>query len=321
MKRRCVITGMGVVSPNGIGTAAFTEAALAGRSGVRRISRFDPSAIEVQIAGEVADFDELAWVDKKERKHVSRVLPIALCAASEALGNAGVDSPSLPLNERRRFGVIIGTGGGSQEFTEEQYRLYFRGQLSKMSLFCVPTGVMRFGEIREFLDSFDNLYLVGRNGMHRYNNQDHSMLTAMALGVFLALLYVSRHLSGADLWVLVAIYFIVLQFVMVTALALFFSSFSSSLLSAVFAFGLFVSGTFAEDLRGFAQMTHGFTRWLASGAVYAIPNFSALNVVSEVAHGQAVSGQLVFWNTAYAIIYTIAVLSLAILIFEYRNLK
>jgi 3-oxoacyl-[acyl-carrier-protein] synthase II len=142
MKRRCVITGMGVVSPNGIGTAAFTEAALAGRSGVRRISRFDSSAIEVQIAGEVSDFDELAWVEKKERKHVSRVLPIALCAASEALTSAGVDSASLPVNERRRFGVIIGTGGGSQEFTEEQYRLYFRGQLSKMSLFCVPTGVM-----------------------------------------------------------------------------------------------------------------------------------------------------------------------------------
>ena len=142
MKRRCVITGMGVVSPNGIGTAAFTDAALAGRSGVRRISRFDSSAIEVQIVGEVSDFDELAWVEKKERKHVSRVLPIALCAASEALTSAGVDSASLPVNERRRFGVIIGTGGGSQEFTEEQYRLYFRGQLSKMSLFCVPTGVM-----------------------------------------------------------------------------------------------------------------------------------------------------------------------------------
>jgi len=142
MKRRCVITGMGVVSPNGIGTAAFTDAALAGRSGVRRIARFDSSAIEVQIAGEVSDFDELAWVEKKERKHVSRVLPIALCAASEALTSAGVDSASLPVNERRRFGVIIGTGGGSQEFTEEQYRLYFRGQLSKMSLFCVPTGVM-----------------------------------------------------------------------------------------------------------------------------------------------------------------------------------
>jgi 3-oxoacyl-[acyl-carrier-protein] synthase II len=140
--RRCVITGMGVVSPNGIGHAAFSQALLEGRSGVRRISRFDPSAIQVQIAGEVADFDELAWVEKKERKHVSRVLPIALCAASEALESAGVSSGSLPLEERRRFGVIIGTGGGSQEFTEEQYRLYFHGQLSKMSLFCIPTGVM-----------------------------------------------------------------------------------------------------------------------------------------------------------------------------------
>jgi 3-oxoacyl-[acyl-carrier-protein] synthase II len=137
-----VITGMGVVSPNGIGQAAFAEAILAGRSGVRPISRFDASAIEVQIAGEVENFDELAWVDRKERKHVSRVLPLALCAASEALENAGISSRSLPLEDRRRFGVIIGSGGGSQEFTEEQYRLYFQGQLSKMSLFCIPTGVM-----------------------------------------------------------------------------------------------------------------------------------------------------------------------------------
>jgi 3-oxoacyl-[acyl-carrier-protein] synthase II len=140
--RRTVITGMGVVSPNGIGTSAFSQAALEGRSGVKRISRFDASPIEVQIAGEVSGFDELAWVDRKERKHVSRVLPIALCAANEALTSAGLESPSLPIEERRRFGVIIGTGGGSQEFTEEQYRLYFHGQLSKMSLFCVPSGVM-----------------------------------------------------------------------------------------------------------------------------------------------------------------------------------
>ena len=142
MKRRCVITGMGVVSPNGIGIRAFSEGVLAGRSGVRKISRFDASQIEVQIAGEVSGFDELAWVEKKERKHVSRVLPLALCAASEALSSAGVDAASLSLAERQRLGVIIGTGGGSQEFTEEQYRLYFHGQLSRMSLFCVPTGVM-----------------------------------------------------------------------------------------------------------------------------------------------------------------------------------
>jgi len=142
MKRRCVITGMGAVSPNGVGRAAFSKALLAGRSGIRRISRFDASGIPVQIAGEVTDFDELAWVEKKERKHVSRVLPLALCAATEALETAGINTASLPLEERRRFGVIIGTGGGSQEFTEEQYRLYFHGQVSKMSLFCIPTGVM-----------------------------------------------------------------------------------------------------------------------------------------------------------------------------------
>lgn len=133
---------MGVVSPNGVGNAAFCRAVLEGRSGIRRISRFDPSPIEVQIAGEVSDFDELAWVEKKERKHVSRVLPLALCAASEALESAGIDAARLPLEERRRFGVILGTGGGSQEFTEEQYRLYYHGQVSKMSLFCIPTGVM-----------------------------------------------------------------------------------------------------------------------------------------------------------------------------------
>ncbi len=131
-----------MVSPNATGEAAFAEAILEGRSGVKRISRFDSSDIEVQIAGEVSDFDELAWVEKKERKHVSRILPFALCAASEALETAGIDASSLSMEARRRFGVIIGTGGGSQEFTEEQYRLFFHEQFSKMSLFCVPTGVM-----------------------------------------------------------------------------------------------------------------------------------------------------------------------------------
>ena len=142
MRRRVVITGMGVVSPNGIGNASFSEAILAGRSGVRRISRFDPAEIPVQIAGEVRDFDELAWVEKRERKHVSRVLPLALAAGSEALRDAGLDQDSLRLEEKRRFGVILGSGGGSQEFTEEQYRLFFHQEYKKMSLFCVPTGVM-----------------------------------------------------------------------------------------------------------------------------------------------------------------------------------
>jgi 3-oxoacyl-[acyl-carrier-protein] synthase II len=142
MKRRVVITGMGVVSPNGVGRSAFSAAILEGRSGVRRIALFDPSEIPVQIAGQVTDFDELAWVEKRERKHVSRVLPLALAAATEALADAGIDAASLSLAELRRFGVIIGSGGGSQEFTEEQYRLFFHQQYKQMSLFCVPTGVM-----------------------------------------------------------------------------------------------------------------------------------------------------------------------------------
>jgi 3-oxoacyl-[acyl-carrier-protein] synthase II len=141
-KKRVVITGMGVVSPNGVGYKAFSEATLAGRSGVKRISRFDPSEIQVQIAGQVSDFDELAWVEKRERKHVSRVLPLALAAATEAMQLAGIESDKLSLKEKQRFGIIMGSGGGSQEFTEEQYRLFFHQQYKQMSLFCVPTGVM-----------------------------------------------------------------------------------------------------------------------------------------------------------------------------------
>jgi 3-oxoacyl-[acyl-carrier-protein] synthase II len=133
---------MGAVSPNGVGNAAFSAAILNGKSGIRRITRFDPSEIQVQIAGEVTDFDELAWVEKRERKHVSRVLPLALAAATEALSTAGIDAATLPLEEKRRFGVILGSGGGSQEFTEEQYRLFFHEEYKRMSLFCVPTGVM-----------------------------------------------------------------------------------------------------------------------------------------------------------------------------------
>jgi len=143
----------------------------------------------------------------------------------------------------------------------------------------------------------------------------------MAIGVFVSLLYASHHFQKQDGWVLIALYFIVLQFLIITALTLFFSSFSSPLLSAVFAFSLFVIGSFAEDLRGFAAMTHGITRWLATGAAYLVPNFSALNVISSVAHAQAVPGQLIFYNSAYALIYATMVICGAVLVFERRNLK
>lgn len=143
----------------------------------------------------------------------------------------------------------------------------------------------------------------------------------MAVGVFAALFYVTRHFQGPDGWLLAALYFIVLQFLIVTSLALLFSSFSSPVLSAVFTFSLFVIGTFAEDLRGFASLTHGATRWLATAAAYLVPNFSALNVINAVAHEQAISGQMIFYNTAYALVYTTMALCGAVLIFERRNLK
>ena len=143
----------------------------------------------------------------------------------------------------------------------------------------------------------------------------------MAIGVFAALLYVSHKFMRADALIFVALYFIVLQFLIICALALLFSSFSSPLLSAVFSFSLFVIGSFAEDLRGFAGMAHGITRWLATAAAYLVPNFSAFNVISSVAHEHPVAGQLVLHNTLYALFYAAAALSGAVLIFEHRNLK
>ena len=143
----------------------------------------------------------------------------------------------------------------------------------------------------------------------------------MAIGVFAALFYVSHKFVRADALILIALYFIVLEFLIICSLALLFSSFSSPLLSAVFAFSLFVIGSFADDLRGFARLTHGFTRWFATGAAYLVPNFSTLNVISQVAHQQPLRAQLILQNSLYALFYTAMALSGAVLIFERRNLK
>ncbi len=143
----------------------------------------------------------------------------------------------------------------------------------------------------------------------------------MAVGVFGALLYVTHAFTWPDTYVLVAIYFIVLQFIVVTAIALLFSSFSSPILSAVFALAMFVIGTFAEDLRSFALMTRPPARWLAIGLAHLVPNFAALNVITPVAHGEPVAASLVLFNTIYALLYSLVALSAAIIIFEYRDLK
>jgi 3-oxoacyl-[acyl-carrier-protein] synthase II len=121
---------------------------------VRRITRFDPRGYQVQIAGEVADFDESAHVEAKDRPHVSRCVPLAHAAAKEALIDAGVEFAHMSRHELRSIGVLIGSGGGSQEFTEEQYRLFYGGHEKQCSVYTVPTSTigtlaseisMRFG--------------------------------------------------------------------------------------------------------------------------------------------------------------------------------
>jgi 3-oxoacyl-[acyl-carrier-protein] synthase II len=154
MDRRVVVTGIGAVSPNGIGREAFWAATRQGQSGVKRISCFDPSCFAVQIAGEITGFDEKKYVSLKDRPHVSRVTPLAIAAAQEALEDAGLDPKSMSRVELRGIGVMVGSGGGSQEFTEEQYRLYYSGLQKQCSVYVIPTSTigtlasevsMRFG--------------------------------------------------------------------------------------------------------------------------------------------------------------------------------
>jgi 3-oxoacyl-[acyl-carrier-protein] synthase II len=152
---RVAITGIGAVSPNGIGRERFWQATRNGESGVGRIGRFDPAGFVVQVAGEVpAEFDEKQYVEIKDRPHVSRAVPLAAAAVAEALADAGLETKQMTRDELRQIGVIVGSGGGSQDFTEEQYRLYYAGLIKQCSVYTVPTGTigtlasevsMRFG--------------------------------------------------------------------------------------------------------------------------------------------------------------------------------
>jgi 3-oxoacyl-[acyl-carrier-protein] synthase II len=142
MKRRVVVTGIGAVSPNGIGREAFWKATCNGVSGVRTITRFDASNYAVQVAGEVVGFDETRYVTAKDRQHVSRAVPLGIAAVDEALEDAGLESERMTKDELRGVGVIVGSGGGSQEFTEEQYRLYYAGLLKQCSVYTIPTSTI-----------------------------------------------------------------------------------------------------------------------------------------------------------------------------------
>ena len=138
--RRVVITGMGCVTPLGIGREAYWNALITGKSGVRRIETFDPSSFPVQIAAEVPSFDWQSQLNPKDRKHVPRTVPLALAAAREALEDAKLFPDDLSLDERRAFGVELGTGGGGLAFTEQQYEYWYVGPTNKASVYTIPSS-------------------------------------------------------------------------------------------------------------------------------------------------------------------------------------
>lgn len=135
-RRRVVITGMGVVSPVGIGKDAFWNSLLEGKSGVSTITAFDPSDFPVKIAGEVKDFDAEKYVgDKKTVRHMDRNVQFAVAAARMAVEDAALD---MEKEDAERVGTIIGTGiGGITTMEETVKRIETRGP-AKVNPFAVP---------------------------------------------------------------------------------------------------------------------------------------------------------------------------------------
>ena len=138
--RRVVITGMGCVTPLGIGREKFWDGLVAGNSGVRKIQSFDVSNSPVKIAAEVPDFDWEAQLNPRDRKHVPRTVPLALAAAREALEDAKLFPNDLALDDRRGIGVELGTGGGGLAFTEQQYEYWYVGPTYKASVYTIPAS-------------------------------------------------------------------------------------------------------------------------------------------------------------------------------------
>jgi 3-oxoacyl-[acyl-carrier-protein] synthase II len=138
--RRVVITGFGCVTPIGIGRDAFWKGLSNGVSGVSRIESFDTADCRVKIAAEVKDFDWEAELNIKDRKHVPRTVPLALAAAREAIKDARVDAEQLSQDQKRRFGVVLGTGGGGLAFTEQQYVYWLTGEPQKASVYTIPSS-------------------------------------------------------------------------------------------------------------------------------------------------------------------------------------
>ena len=146
MANRVVITGIGAVTPVGIGKDEFWKAMLEGKNGIGRITRFDASEHKVQIAGEVKDFEPADYMDKKESKRIDRYAQFAIAAAKMALEDSKLD---LEKENRERIGTFVGSGIGGIETMHSQYEKLFSKGPSKISPFFIPMmiGNMAAGQV------------------------------------------------------------------------------------------------------------------------------------------------------------------------------
>jgi ABC-type transport system involved in multi-copper enzyme maturation permease subunit len=147
-------------------------------------------------------------------------------------------------------------------------------------------------------------------------------MAAMALGLFAALWLVKHSMAPADTVVLVAVYFILLKLMLVVALAMLFSCFTSPLLAILFTGGLYLAGLFVSELRSLqvTSLTPQMQKFFAVVS-YVLPNFGNYDVMGAAAHGRPVAGMLVLHNTLYTLVYCAIVLSAAAVIFSRKDLK
>jgi 3-oxoacyl-[acyl-carrier-protein] synthase II len=125
--RRVVITGIGVISPNGVGREVFARACREGRSGLSRPDHIDTQGLRTSSVGRVAEeqWSPRGVMEHAELKRVPRMVPMALAASREAMGQAGLQFEPDDVERQREVGVALGTGGGGLAFVEEQYRTFF----------------------------------------------------------------------------------------------------------------------------------------------------------------------------------------------------
>ncbi|MGQ9630004.1 MAG: beta-ketoacyl-ACP synthase II [bacterium] len=139
MKRRVVVTGVGVVSPVGTGKEKFWDSLRAGKSGIGRITLFDSSDQRVHIAGEVKDFDPLQFISERDVKKTDRFAQFALAASKMAVADAGL---KIEEEDPDRIGVIIGSGIGGTTTWEEQHRALIAKGPKKVSPFFIPMMII-----------------------------------------------------------------------------------------------------------------------------------------------------------------------------------